>query len=79
MAALPERQAPLPAVPFTYTEQHRHECEVRYVAAMDYERRKAYCEGLIPKRGRDKAEGRELAERLWVDALKLIRMNNDNA
>lgn len=61
MATVPERPAPLPAVPFTYTEQHRHECEVRFFAAMGGSKRKDYILGVEQKRGV------AAATRLWND------------
>jgi hypothetical protein len=35
----------------TYGERHRHACEVRYVAAMDSERREAFLKQVRERRG----------------------------
>jgi hypothetical protein len=48
----------------TYTEAHRHACEVRYVLAMpDKNRRRAYLAGV------EKARGKPAADRLRTDIL----------
>lgn len=45
---------PVPAasVPYTWGEEWRHACEVRFVRAMPLERRTSYLEGVERKRGR---------------------------
>jgi hypothetical protein len=49
----------------TYTEAHRHACEVRYVLAMpDKNRRRAYLEGV------EKARGKSAADRLREGVMK---------
>lgn len=65
-APVPERAAPLPATPFTWSEQHRHACEVRFFAAMGRDRRESYVLGV------EKHRGRAAAERLWNDTKALI-------
>lgn len=37
------------------TEQHRRECEVRYVAKMPDERRREFYQGVLKHRGKEKA------------------------
>jgi hypothetical protein len=52
------------------SEQHRHECEVRWLAALpSNDRRKKYLEGVKQKRGK------AAADRLRVDAWNLMRGN----
>lgn len=52
----------------TWTEKHRHECEVRYVAAMRSRSRiKAYVDGVA------KVRGEEAANRLWNDFVRLVK------
>lgn len=55
------------AVPFTWSEEHRHACEVRYVYSLGADRAKEYCEGVKDRRGR------AAAERLWREARALNR------
>lgn len=52
----------------TYTEAHRHACEVRYVAAMTHERRLAYLTG---ERSVASIRGREACQRI-IESLKEI-------
>ena len=40
-----------PAVPYTWTEAWRHECEARYMITLPMEARKAYYRGVREKRG----------------------------
>jgi len=56
--------APLlvPEIPFTWSEQHRHACEVRYCVARGCEWTVEFCRGVADKRGRD------AAKQLWRDA-----------
>jgi hypothetical protein len=54
---------PEPDVPFTWTEVHRHACEVRYVQCLDPHAREAYLQGVERKRGQ------AAAQRLRADAL----------
>ena len=50
------------------SEQHRHECEVRWIAALpSNDRRKAYLEGVAKKRGDDSAK------RLRADVWNLMQ------
>ncbi len=50
---------------FTYTEQHRHECESRYVAALPSESRRAgYLMGVERHRGTGAAQA--LREATWM-------------
>jgi len=46
----------------TSTEDWRHACEVRHVAAMSEERRADYCKGV------ERHRGRASAVKLWRDA-----------
>ena len=49
----------------TYSERHRHACEVRYVLAMpNKERRRAYLDAV------EKLRGKAAAQRLRDDVLK---------
>jgi len=53
-------------LPDTYSEQHRHECEVRWVAALPTPaRRRAYLDSIEQRRGKP------AADRLRTDLLKL--------
>lgn len=54
---------------WTYSEQHRHECEVRYVAGMSTrEQRRAYLDGVRAKRGAAAADKlRDDVLRAWAD------------
>ena len=57
-------RSPEPDVPFTWTEAHRHACEVRYLQGLAPYARKAYLEAVANKRGA------AAAQRLRVDALR---------
>lgn len=50
------------SLPFTWSEQHRHECEVRLLVAKGREWSVEFCRGVAEKRGR------AAAEKLWIDA-----------
>jgi len=52
----------LPFIPFTWSEQHRHECEVRLLVAQGREWSVEFCRVVADKRGRASAET------LWIDA-----------
>ena len=49
-------------VPFTWSEAHRHECEVRLLVAKGRAWSVDFCRGVADKRGR------AAAEKLWIDA-----------
>lgn len=53
----------------TYTEEHRHACEVRYVLAMpDKQARRAYLDGVEKKRGKQAADMlRDDVLKAWKD------------
>lgn len=63
------------AVPFTWSEEHRHACEVRYVYALGMERgvdrAKDYLLGV------EKFRGCPAAERLWNEA-KALNKKKEN-
>ena len=64
------------AVPFTWSEEHRHACEVRHVLAMGAERARDYCRGV------ERFRGRPAADRLWNEARALNKKketDNDDA
>lgn len=65
-----------PPRPYTWSEEHRHACEVRFVAAMGYDRRVDYCRGVEERRGSTREQGRAAAKRLWRDARALIEQVN---
>jgi hypothetical protein len=44
-------RSPEPDVPFTWTEAHRHACEVRHVQGLAADAREAYLQGIERKRG----------------------------
>jgi len=44
-------RSPEPDVPFTWTEAHRHACEVRYVQGLAADAREAYLQRVAEKRG----------------------------
>ena len=51
----------------TSTEEYRHECEVRFVAAMDLSGRRRYIAGVMEKRGVKAANKlKEGLEELWL-------------
>lgn len=56
------------AAVYAATDQHRHECEVRYVAAMPYARRVDYLTGTVSVAS---LRGREAAQRI-IDDLKRL-------
>lgn len=60
-------------VPFNESEQHRHECEVRFAASMDADSRVAYCLGV------ERHRGRMAADRIRRDGKALIRALLKNA
>lgn len=51
-----------PEIPFTWSEAHRHACEVRYCVSRGRAWSVEFCRGVADKRGRP------AAERLWLDA-----------
>lgn len=57
------------AAVYAATEQHRHECEVRYVASLPYPARVAYLTG--PK-GVAEIRGRDAAQQI-IDGLKGLK------
>jgi hypothetical protein len=57
-------------IPFTWSEAHRHECEVRLLVAKGRAWSVEYCRGIKEKRGRTPEDRRAAAERLWLDARK---------
>ncbi len=64
------------AVPFTWSEEHRHACEVQYVYSLGADRAKDFCAGV------EKQRGRAAAERLWREARALSQKketDNDHA
>lgn len=54
---------------FTYSEQHRHECEVRYVAGLAGKGDGSVGEFL---RGIEKRRGSQAAQKLYADVKKLF-------
>jgi hypothetical protein len=57
-------RSPGPELPFTWTEAHRHVCEVRYVQGLAADAREAYLQRVAEKRGA------AACERLRRDALR---------
>lgn len=57
---------------FTYTEQHRHECEVRFVLAMPSRARRAeYLDGVTHRRGQAAGDAlRQAVAEAWHAARK---------
>ena len=51
----PARVTPAPAVPYTWSEAHRHACEVRYVRGLSDTRRAEFLAGVEQKRGAEAA------------------------
>ena len=60
-AAEPPAPIAQPAIPFTYTEAHRHACEVRHVQNLAPDARELFLQHVSKKRGE------EAAQRLRVD------------
>lgn len=56
------------AIPYTYSESYRHECEVRWIAALPTTaRRRAYLDAIEQRRGKP------AADKLRADLLQLWR------
>jgi len=50
----------------TYSEQYRHECELRYIASMDLSGRRKYLALVLDKRGVKSLEKlKEGLEQIW--------------
>ena len=50
----------------TYSEEYRHECEVRFVAKMDLKGRRQYLGGVLEKRGVEAQQRlKDSLEEIW--------------
>lgn len=59
---------------FTWTEQHRHECEVRHVGTLPgHEARREYLDGVERKRGKAAADALRADVRALFEARKAER------
>jgi hypothetical protein len=60
-------EAPRVEIPFTWSEAHRHDCEVRYCFSRGRAWTLEFCVGVTRHRGRT------AAERLWRDVARLAK------